>query len=306
MEFVTKNKYTLFGVAAILLWSCLVALIRDVSELFSPIGGAAIMYSISAIFLILVMGLPKLNDFPPRYLIIGATLFVSYEVCLALSLGMANTRHQAMEMAVINYLWPTITILLTVFSGRKKVSLWVYPCVLIAFIGVAWCITGDNDVSVAALMNNFSDNPITYLMAFSAAFIWAVYCIVTQKLSNGKNAITLFFTATAVTLWVQYAFSDEPTLTFSMRSTVTLLIAGIVIGSGYALWNKAIIGGNLILLGTMSYFTPVFSTIISSFYLSITLSKSFWQGVFLVTLGSLICYFVTREKTKKCKEPLLT
>ena len=306
MEFVTKNKYTLFGVAAILLWSCLVALIRDVSELFSPIGGAAIMYSISAIFLILVMGLPKLNDFPPRYLIIGATLFVSYEVCLALSLGMANTRHQAMEMAVINYLWPAITILLTVFSGRKKVSLWVYPCVLIAFIGVAWCITGDNDVSVAALMNNFSDNPITYLMAFSAAFIWAVYCIVTQKLSNGKNAITLFFTATAVTLWVQYAFSDEPTLTFSMRSTVTLLIAGIVIGSGYALWNKAIIGGNLILLGTMSYFTPVFSTIISSFYLSITLSKSFWQGVFLVTLGSLICYFVTREKTKKCKEPLLT
>ena len=275
MEFVTKNKYTLFGVAAILLWSCLVALIRDVSELFSPIGGAAIMYSISAIFLILVMGLPKLNDFPPRYLIIGATLFVSYEVCLALSLGMANTRHQAMEMAVINYLWPTITILLTVFSGRKKVSLWVYPCVLIAFIGVAWCITGDNNVSVAVLMNNFSDNPITYLMAFSAAFIWAVYCIVTQKLSNGKNAITLFFTATAVTLWVQYAFSDEPTLTFSMRSTVTLLIAGIVIGSGYALWNKAIIGGNLILLGTMSYFTPVFSTIISSFYLSITLSKSF-------------------------------
>ncbi|TWX71367.1 aromatic amino acid DMT transporter YddG [Colwellia sp. C1TZA3] len=299
MVFLTQHKYTLYGVAAILLWSFLVALVRDVSEIFSPIGGAAMMYSVSAIFLILVMGVPKLKDFPPRYLIVGTILFVAYEVCLALSLGMANDRHQAMEMAVINYLWPALTILLTVILGRKKVSFWLYPSVLIAFIGVAWCITGDSEVSPAVLMNNFSDNPVTYLMAFSAAFIWAIYCVVTQRLSNGKNAISLFFTATAITLWFQYALSDEAALTFSLSSTLTLLLAGIVVGSGYALWNKAIIGGNLVLLGTMSYFTPVFSTVISSVYLSITLSPSFWQGVVLVTLGSLICYFVTKEKPQK-------
>jgi len=104
MGFFTKNKFTLYGVAAILLWSCLVALLRDVSELFSPIGGAAAMYTVSAVFLILVMGLPKLKGFSKRYLVIGTLLFVFYEVCLALSIGMANNRHQAMEMAVINYL----------------------------------------------------------------------------------------------------------------------------------------------------------------------------------------------------------
>jgi drug/metabolite transporter (DMT)-like permease len=299
MEFLTKNKYTLFGVAAILLWSCLVALVRDISEIFSPIGGAAMMYSVSSIFLILVMGVPNLKNFSPRYLVIGTVLFVSYEVCLALSLGMSNDRHQAMEMAVINYLWPALTILLTVILGRRKVSFWIYPSILVAFIGVVWCITGDKEISIAVLMINFSDNPITYVMAISAAFIWAIYCVVTKKMSNGKNAITLFFTATAITLWIQYALSDETALEFSLNSTLTLLLAGIVVGSGYALWNKAIIGGNLILLGTMSYFTPVFSTVASSIYLSITLSKSFWQGVVLVTVGSLICYLVTREKPQK-------
>ena len=88
-------------------------------------------------------------------------------------------------------------------------------------------------------------------------------------------------------------------LTLSISSSMTLLLAGVVVGSGYALWNQAIIGGNLMLLGTLSYFTPVFSTIISALYLSITLSASFWQGVVLVTLGSLICYFVTRDKPQK-------
>ncbi|HAG40545.1 MAG TPA: EamA family transporter, partial [Pseudoalteromonas sp.] len=48
-----------------------------------------------------------------------------------------------------------------------------------------------------------------------------------------------------------------------------------------------------------SYFTPVFSAIISALYLSITLSASFWQGVIMVTGGSLVCYFVTREKPVK-------
>ena len=133
-------------------------------------------------------------------------------------------------------------------------------------------------------------------MAFSAAIIWAIYCVVTQRVSNGKNAITLFFSATAATLWVQYIFSNEPSLQFTLPSTLTLLLSGIVIGAGYALWNQALIGADMILLGTLSYFTPVFSTLFASVYLSISLTGSFWQGVALVTLGSLICFLVTRTK----------
>ncbi|MBB1273946.1 MULTISPECIES: aromatic amino acid DMT transporter YddG [Psychromonas] len=296
MSFINENKYTFYGIVAILLWSSVTALIRDLSELFSPIAGAAMMYSVSAIFLMSVMGVPKIKDYPIRYLLIGGVLFVTYEICLALSLGMANSRHQAMEMSIINYLWPALTILLSVLISPKKVNILVYPSILIAFTGVGWCIAGDQGISLNTLMNNISGNPITYLMAFSAAFIWAFYCVITKKISNGKNAIVLFFAATAITLWVKYFFSNEPSLHFTLPSTLTLIISGIVIGTGYALWNQAVIGGNIILLGTISYFTPVFSTLFASVYLSISLTSSFWKGVALVTLGSLICFLVTRSK----------
>ncbi|WP_166372280.1 aromatic amino acid DMT transporter YddG [Psychromonas sp. SA13A] len=304
MSFINENKYTFYGVIAILLWSSVTALIRDLSELFSPIAGAAMMYSVSAIFLMSVMGVPKIKDYPIRYVLIGGSLFVTYEICLALSLGMANSRHQAMEMSIINYLWPALTILLSVLISPKKVNILVYPSILIAFTGVGWCIAGDQGISINTLMNNISDNPITYLMAFSAAFIWAFYCVITKRISNGKNAIVLFFAATAITLWVKYFFSNEPSLHFTLPSTVTLIISGIVIGTGYALWNQAVIGGNIILLGTISYFTPVFSTLFASVYLSISLTNSFWKGVALVTLGSLICFFVTRTKSKPNKVPV--
>jgi drug/metabolite transporter (DMT)-like permease len=114
-------------------------------------------------------------------------------------------------------------------------------------------------------------------------------------MSGGKNAITLFFIATAATLWVQYAFSNESQMAFTFSSITTLLIAGVVMGAGYALWNQAILGGNMMLLATISYFTPIFSTLFSSVYLSVALGWSFWQGVVLVTLGSLVCYWATKE-----------
>lgn len=81
------NKYTLFGIMAILLWSCVIALTRDIAELFGPIGGAALMYSVSTLALMLVMGRPKIGEYRLSYVLLGGGLFVSYESVLLLHLG---------------------------------------------------------------------------------------------------------------------------------------------------------------------------------------------------------------------------
>ncbi|PRQ63577.1 aromatic amino acid DMT transporter YddG [Vibrio sp. V01_P9A10T6] len=291
-----QHKHTLFGVAAILLWSCLMGLIRTVTEQFGPIGGAALIYTVSSVFLMLVMGVPKFKHFSLRYVLIGGALFVSYEICLALALGMANDRHQALEMAVINYLWPALTVLFAVFLSRKPVHILVYPSVALAFVGVAWTITGDSGFSVMQISANIATNPLTYSMAFGGAIIWAVYCNITKQLANGQNAIILFFMVTAIALWIKYFLSSESTLVFTVPATLNLALTGVVMGSGYALWNVAILRGNMVLLATLSYFTPVISTLLSSIILGVALGLSFWQGVIMVTMGSLICWWATRER----------
>lgn len=291
-----RHKFTLAGVAAILLWSSVMGLARAVTEMLGPIGGAAAIYTVASIFLMLVMGVPKLRSYSPRYVLLGGSLFVAYEICLALALAMANTRQQAIEMLVINYLWPALTVLLAVLTSGKKTSLLVYPSIALAFLGVAWSITGEQGLSVAQIAANVATNPVTYAMAFTGAFLWAIYCNLTKRIANGQNAITLFFIMTAITLWIKYALSSETGMALNLESGGLLLIAGIAMGSGYALWNYAIIGGNMVLLATLSYFTPVLSTIISSVILGLVLTQSFIQGVVMVTIGSLMCWWVTREK----------
>ncbi|ENM5779205.1 aromatic amino acid DMT transporter YddG [Vibrio mimicus] len=290
-----NHKHTLYGIAAILLWGSLMALTRRVAEEFSPIGGAALIYTVSTLFLLFTMGVPRLKAGSARYVLIGGALFVSYEICLALALGMANDRLQAIEMSVINYLWPALTVLIAVLLSKRSVSFWVYPSVGLAFLGVAWTIVAEQGISAADLMARIATNPAVYSMAFIGAFIWAIYCNVTQRLAQGQNAIVLFFAATASVLWMQYALSDEPALSFTWSNVSTLLLTGVVMGSGYALWNVAILRGNMLLLATLSYFTPVISTLFSSLILGVVLGLSFWQGVVMVTLGSLICWWVTRQ-----------
>ncbi len=272
------------------------ALSRNVSEQLGPIGGAASMYTVSSLFLILVMGLPDIRKFSKTYLIAGGAMFVCYEIFLSLALGMANDRHQAVEMAVINYLWPAMTVLVAVMMSKKKTNTFVYPSIFVAFFGVAWSISGEQGLSVSQISANIATNPATYSMAFFGAIIWAVYCNFTQKVAKGQNAIVLFFIATAMTLWIQYALSNETGMKFTVEASIDLLLAGLVMGSGYALWNVAILGGNMVLLATLSYFTPIFSTFLSSLILGISLTGTFWQGVVMVTLGSFACWWVTRER----------
>ncbi|EDD9880096.1 aromatic amino acid DMT transporter YddG [Salmonella enterica subsp. enterica serovar Enteritidis] len=130
----TSQKATLIGLVAIVLWSTMVGLIRGVSEGLGPVGGAAMIYSLSGLLLIFTVGLPDIRRFPGRYLIAGSVLFVSYEIYLALSLGYAATRHQAIEVGMVNYLWPSLTILFAILFNGQKTNWLIVPGLLIALV----------------------------------------------------------------------------------------------------------------------------------------------------------------------------
>ncbi|WP_318365293.1 aromatic amino acid DMT transporter YddG [Enterobacter sp.] len=291
----TKKKATLIGLVAILLWSTMVGLIRGVSEGLGPVGGAAMIYTLSGILLIVTVGFPDIRKFPPRYLIAGSVLFVSYEMCLALSLGYATTRHQAIEVGMVNYLWPSLTILFAILFNGLKSMLWVIPGLLISVTGVSWVLGGDSGLNIADIRQNVISNPVSYLLAFCGAIIWAAYCTVTSKYAKGHNGITFFILLTALSLWLKYAFSDQPEMVFSWPVILKLFMVAFALGFGYAAWNTGILQGQVNVLAAASYFTPVLSSALAAVMLSAPLSFAFWQGALMVCGGSLLCWWATRR-----------
>ncbi|EFE55760.1 putative membrane protein [Providencia rettgeri DSM 1131] len=292
------NQYaaTLYGVISILLWSTMVGLIRSVSENFGPVGGAALVYTVGSLVLVLVMGIPKITKYPKRYLLWGTVLFVSYEICFVLALGLANNRQQAIELGMVNYLWPSFTIALAVFFNRQRFTLLLGLGLVLAFMGLIWVISGNQPLSVQTILANIQSNPLCYFLAFIGAIVWSFYSNVTKRISGGHNGMVLFFIMTSIGLWILYFFSTPTAFIINSESLLLLLVASIATGGANALWTFAVIKGNVAFLGTLSYFTPVISTAFASMLLSTTLTLSFWQGVLMVTMGSVICFLATRQK----------
>lgn len=274
----------------------MVGLIRGVSEGLGPVGGAAAIYTCSGLLLLVTVGFPKLRTFSPRYLLAGCVLFVSYEICLALSLGYAATRQQAIEVGMVNYLWPSLTIAFAILFNGQKARWWVIPGLLLSLLGVSWVLGGKEGLNLAEIKQNIASSPLSYILAFVGAFIWAAYCTVTAKYAKGKNGITLFVLLTGLSLWIQYFSSPQPPMVFSWPVVIKLVMCALSLGIAYAAWNIGILHGNVSLLAVGSYFTPVLSSALASFLLSAPLSWAFWQGACMVCAGSLLCWAATRHR----------
>lgn len=212
----SRNAATLSGLAAVALWGTVVGLIRGVSENFGPIGGAALIYTVGSVLLLAMLGFPRLGAFPRRYLIVGSALFVSYEICLSLSLGFAADRAQAIELGIVNYLWPCLTVVFAMLINGQRASAWVVPGIALSLCGIAWVVGGSAGLSWERSIANVASNPVSYGLAFCGAIIWAVYCNVTKRYADGKNGVALFFMLTAAALWVKYLLAGEATLRFAL------------------------------------------------------------------------------------------
>lgn len=289
---------TACGLVAILLWSTASGLIRSVSEAFGPIGGAAMIYTLGAILLVALLGRPRLRHTSRFYLVTGSALFIAYELCLSLALGYAISSNQAIQLGVVNYLWPSLTVLLAIVMNRQPARWFIVPGTALALFGILWVVSTDG-LSLGSIVANVQSNPLSYSLAAGCAITFALYCNITRRYAGGANHVALFFILTAVVLWVKYTFSSESLPALNLRGSVELLATGVAMAGGYALWNIGILRGNLTLLATVSYFAPVLSSAFAAAWLGAHLTLQFWQGAVLVTIGSLICWQATRKRASQ-------
>jgi drug/metabolite transporter (DMT)-like permease len=293
------RRSTVIGLIAIVLWSAMVGLVRLVSESFGAELGAALIYTLAAGLLWVTRRPRSLRTFPRKYLVIGGALFVLYEVALSLSVGLAADATQAIEVSIVNYLWPTLTVLLSAVANRAQKTSWlIVPGAALATAGIAAAVGGEAGLDPARIVANIVSNPLPYTLALCGAVVWSVYTVFTPRISQGRDGITLFFTGVAVTLWPIYlATGALPVPSPSLSGLLALVGAAVVVGAGYACWNVGILHGDMRTISTASYTAPLLSSAVGALLLGTTLAVPFWIGVLLVVAGSLLSWWATRPAT---------
>ena len=289
------DKATICGILAIVIWSTIVGLIKSITISFGAVFGSFMLYLIGACTLFAFNGVPKISTFPKSYLFGCGALFVLYEILFSQAIGMTTNNIQAMEIGLINYLWPVLTVVFSIFINKQKVSFLIIPAIFLTISGMFLAVTGES--SINGFLKNISTNPISYIFIFLAAFSWGIYCNLSKKYGTGKNAVPLFFSVVAAILGVNFTFGNDNVISYaSIYPYIELLLGGMLFGISYFLWEIGIQKGDLRKIVILSYFIPVFSSLFASYKLSVDPPMIFWYGTIYVTVGSLLSWFATKEK----------
>jgi drug/metabolite transporter (DMT)-like permease len=290
------NLSTAGGLAALVLWSLTVAFARRLSEQLGPLMAGACVYLIGGALCLAplvrrrgaVWGLVKGS---PWYVFGCGFLFVLYTAVLFLAVGSAADRSQAIEIGLVNYLWPTATVLLSLVLLNQRAGWLLLPGTVLALVGEFLVITHGDSVSWGSFWGHLQANPGPYVLAFVGAVSWGLYSTLARRWSRpgAGGAVELFIPAAGVTLLILSLLSGESPVWSIRTGGEAVVLAGATV-LAYTLWDGAMRKGNLLFVAACSYFTPLLSTLVSCAYLRVEPGWRLWAGCLLLVLGSLMTW----------------
>jgi drug/metabolite transporter (DMT)-like permease len=290
------DRNTLLGLLAVLLWSSTVALARSISEQVGPLTAGASVYVTGGLVLAVSLSFEKgsfskLCNLPHTYLFGCGALFLAYTAALFLALGLATGREQAIEVGLVNYLWPALTILLSLVILSKQAHFGLIPGTLLALVGVVLVLTQGSSVSWQSLSANLAGNPVAYALGLVAAISWALYSNLTRRWTTPDSAggVPLFVMASGLVFWIARLLCPEDS-GWSVRVVVEIAFLGVATALAYLFWDVAMRKGDVVLVVSCSYLTPFLATVAGCIYLWVVPGVKLWLGCFLIIGGSFLSW----------------
>lgn len=293
-----------FGVAALVLWGSSVALQRSLGEQLTPIGAAAAVYLVSAAAAVAYLAIRPRNlrailRLPPKYLLVCGGLFVGYVPCYYLAVGWASGPQQAIEAGTINYLWTAATVVFSVPLLGKRARWTLAPGAALALAGIVLVMLPGN-WRLDDFLANLRGNWLPYLLALAGALGWGLYSNLSRRWAppEAPSAVPLFLIAAGLAMGALYLAFPAGAAHWTARTVGEVIFMGVLVTSlGYVFWDLAMRRGNLVLVGSLSYFAPLLSAAVAALYLRVMPGPGLWIGCGLIVAGAAACRYsvVDRE-----------
>jgi len=290
----SDRRSTLGGLLAILLWSSSIAVSRSLTESLGVFSAGAFSYILAGSLGVLYSFLRRDSrarpaNLPLPYLVSCGSLFVVYQLCLYLAVGLAPNHYWVVVAGILNYLWPVLTLVFSIPILKTRARWWVIPGFVLALGGTVLAMAPENgstppDAQAGAVA------VAVPLLALAAAITWALYSNLARKHAAAQpgNAVPFFFLLSGMLMLVlRFIFHEESRwttgnlLSLAYMSLLPCLIA-------YTLWDKAMRKGDIVLVTVLSYLTPLLSTALTCFWLGARPGLNLWLACLMLIAGALL------------------
>ena len=245
---------TLYGLMAIGLWGTL-ALLGTVTANIPAFQLLSLCFTLSAIIVIIKRIAVKKPVFTKPTLtlkqwLIGIIGLFGFHFCYFMALKFAPV----IEVSLIVYLWPLLLATL-VANKQSRFRALIGGC--LGFIGIAFIIVGNSELTLN------SEYRIGYLLAVICAIIWGSYSWFLSTSNNDVEDIAWLSAAVALLALIAHWQFETSNWSFSVAEWGGILLLGLgPVGGAFYLWDIALKKGNQQLLASLSFSTPLISSVI--------------------------------------------
>jgi drug/metabolite transporter (DMT)-like permease len=243
---------TSLALATVAMWSFLALLVSRLSHVppFLLVGIALLVGG--------SIGLPRLKEWrvPWKTLALGVYGIFGYHFLLFTAFQHAP----AVEANLLNYLWPLLIVLLSpLFLPGTRLRPHHLAGAALGLLGAGLIVTGGQLTLDLANLDG-------YLLAVGAAFVWASYSLLTKRVPPFPTAgvAGFCFLSGLLSLGVYFLSAQSTGLAYPLsgRDWIALIVLGAgPMGAAFFTWDAALKRGDPRAIGSLTYLTPMFSTL---------------------------------------------
>lgn len=289
----TSSKATAAGFVAIAIWGGTIPWMRTISDALGPMSGGAWMCIVSAIALWAArlaggqFGLPRVS-LPT--IALNGTLFASYLVCFTAAIGLATTRTDAVAVGMVNYLWPSLAVLIAPLVARQSVRPALLLAVAIALFGTGFAVLGGGAASLGETLARVLERPAPYVLAAGAALCWAIYSNVAEygRRPGDESPVVVYATIAACATALSTELVEGLAIPHTLPVIASVVALGTATACSYLCWDAAVQAGDRRVVGTAALFTPVLSVSAASLAFGIAPGAHVWIGAMILVAAAFV------------------
>ncbi len=193
----------------------------------------------------------------------------------------ALARTPLAEGAILTTTWSFWIVVFSSVVMFKKLTMGTMITALVGMFGAALVISTDKPVSFDM------ENTAGYGLALLCGLLWSSFSVALGRMNLKKDPMTAFTLYAAILSAIIYV-ATMPHATPSPQELRSAVYLGCVpLGLSFFLWNKALSGGNMVVIGFLSYLTPPLAVLMVAILHGESISARLLLGMVIITAAAV-------------------
>lgn len=171
---------------------------------------------------------------------------------------MALDHAPLVEGAILTTTWSFWIVVFSSILDKKRLSPIVLAVALVGLAGAGMVVSGGQSLHYDARYLP------GYVMALGCGLIWSSFSVALSRLKPTRDYMPAFTVLAALFSALVYALSAPEALPPAKALFSALYLGLVPLGLSFTLWNRAVTGGNMMLIGYLSYLTPPLAVLLAA------------------------------------------